>query len=258
MSFALYERQGHVGLLTVNRPEALNALNSEVVAALSKQLEEIARSDVRCVVLTGSGGKAFVAGADIAEMKDINVEQAIEFSNTGNVMMEKLESLPAPVIAAVNGYALGGGCELALACDIRIASEKAVFGLPEVTLGILPGYGGVQRLARLIGLGRAKELAYTARRVQAQEAREIGLVNQVCAPEELMTRCMELAEMIAANAPLGVRSVKEVANGSVGLTLNEARRMEVKSFAHCFGTSDQRMAMQAFVEKRKAEPFQGI
>lgn len=257
MKYILYERREQIGVLTVNRPEALNALNSSVVSELTRTLDEIAASDLRCLIVTGAGEKAFVAGADIGEMKDLKPEEAAEFSIAGNTVMEKLESMPMPVIAAVNGFALGGGCELALSCDIRIASEKAVFSFPEVSLGILPGYGGIQRLAREVGLAKAKELVFTTNRVKAAEALSLGLVCAVVPPETLMDAALEMAGKIAANAPIGVRAAKVVANASVGLPLSESTRLEVKPFSDCFRTADQKEAMAAFVEKRKPAPFTG-
>lgn len=257
MQYLIYDVNDHVGLLTINRPEALNALNSAVVAELSAQLKEIAQSDVRCLILTGAGEKAFVAGADIAEMKDLEPAAAKKFSEEGNEVMEALENLPMPVIAAVNGFALGGGCELALSCDIRIASEKASFALPEVGLGILPGYGGVQRMVRAVGLAKAKELAFTTDRIKAEEALRIGLVNQVVSVEKLTDKAQEMAGKIAANAPFGVRAVKKMANESVGLLLSEATRRESEIFGACFETQDQKEGMTAFVEKRKHEPYTG-
>lgn len=257
MENVLYERQGQVGLLTVNRPEALNALNSSVIQALHEALEEIASSDIRCLIVTGAGEKAFVAGADIAEMKDLSPEQAKRFSEAGNAVMERLENLAMPVIAVVNGYALGGGCELALACDIRIASERSVFGLPETGLGILPGYGGIQRLVRTVGLSKAKELVFTGERLKADQALMMGLVNKVEPVENLMKAALHIAGKIASNAPVGVRYAKQIANRSAGLPLNKASRLEVETFAACFDTNDQRMAMEAFVNKRKPEAFIG-
>jgi len=257
MENVLYEKQGNIGVLTVNRPNALNALNSEVVKELTTILDEIAASDIRCLVVTGAGEKAFVAGADIAEMKDLTPEEAAEFSIAGNIVMEKLEGLPMPTIAAVNGYALGGGCELAMSCDIRIGSESAMFALPEVSLGILPGYGGVQRLARYVGIAKAKELAFTTSRINAEEAHKLGLLNTVVPVGEHIDAAIKMAGKIAANAPVGVRAAKAVANASVGLALSEATRLEVQAFADCFKTTDMREAMTAFVEKRKPEPFQG-
>jgi len=257
MEHVLYERQGDIGILTVNRPKALNALNSEVVSELTSALDEIAASDIRCLIVTGAGEKAFVAGADIAEMQNLTPEEAAKFSAEGNAVMEKLEQQPMPTIAVVNGYALGGGCELALSCDIRIGADNAVFALPEVSLGILPGYGGVQRLARTVGMAKAKELAFTTNRVDAAEALRLGLLNTVVSSEELMEAALKMAGKIARNAPVGVRGAKRVANESVGMTLADATRLEVNAFADCFKTADMREAMSAFVEKRKPEPFQG-
>jgi len=257
VEYLLYEVNDGVGILTINRPQALNALNSDVVRELTAQLDEIAGSDIRCLILTGAGEKSFVAGADIAEMKDCNAAAAEAFSIEGNAVMEKLENLPMPVIAAVNGFALGGGCELALSCDIRLAADNAVFALPEVGLGILPGYGGVQRLARVIGIAKAKEMAFTTNRVKAPEALALGLVNAVVPAAELMEAAGQMAAKIASNAPVGVRAAKKVANDSVGLTLDKATRLECALFGECFNTQDQKEAMTAFVEKRKPAPFTG-
>ena len=257
MRYLLYEEVGHIGVLTINRPEAYNALNGAVIAELTAALDDIAAKTIRCLIITGAGEKSFVAGADISEMKDMNTEQAEVFSAAGNVAMEKLERLPMPVIAAINGFALGGGLEIALACDLRICSENAVFGLPEVGLGIPPGYGGVQRLARIIGLAKAKELAFTADRVKAPEALSLGLVNAVYPLEELMDAAFKLADRIAVNSPMGVWAAKVIANSSIGLTLNKAAGLETPLFGECFGTKDQKQAMAAFVEKRKPGPFAG-
>jgi len=257
MDNLLYEVKGFVGILTIDRPEALNALNRNMIAGLSALLDEIAVSEIRCLILTGAGGKSFVAGADIGEMADLNPEQAEKFSIEGNMLMEKLENLPIPVIAAVNGYALGGGSELALACDIRLASENAVFSLPEAGLGIPPGFGGVQRLARVAGIAKAKELALTTNRVKAVEALSIGLVNAVCPPEGLMDEAMRMAEKIASNAPFAVKAIKQIANESVGVPLVKASRTEARLFGDCFATGDQKQAMKAFLDKKKPEAFTG-
>ena len=255
MSLILYEEKGHVGILTINRPDALNALNKALLLELTIKLDEISSSQIRCLIVTGAGEKSFVAGADIAEMKDYSPEQAEKLSIDGNTVMEKLENLPMPVIAAVNGFALGGGCELALSCDIRLASEKAVFSLPEVGLGILPGFGGVQRLIRVIGVAKAKELVFTGKKIKAHEALELGLVNAIHPHEELFPAASEMADKIAANAPIGVRAAKKIANDSIGLTLNDSTRLEVELFARCYASNDQKQAMSAFVEKKKPEPF---
>lgn len=257
MEYILYETREQIGLLTVNRPKALNALNSVVLSELSELLDEIAKSNIRCLIVTGAGEKAFVAGADIAEMKDLDSTGAKGFSIAGNAVMNKLEQLPMPTIAAVNGYALGGGCELALACDIRIASEQAVFSLPEVSLGVLPGYGGIQRLIRILGLPKAKELVFTCDRLGATDAQSLGLVNKVAPKEELLESAFLMARKIAGNAPFAVREAKRVSNCSIGLNLDEAYNLEADAFAACFEIEDQKLAMNAFLEKRKCEPFTG-
>jgi enoyl-CoA hydratase len=258
MKYLLFEMKGDdIGLLTIHRPEALNALNSEVVAEFKACLADIAGKGLRCLIVTGAGEKSFVAGADIAEMKSLSPEEGKAFSVAGNEVMEALEGFPCPVIAAVNGYALGGGFELALACDIRLASERASFAFPEAGLGIPPGYGGIQRAARLAGLAKAKELIFTAARIKADEALAIGLVNRVYPAEQLLPEALSLAEKIAANAPRAIAAAKSVANGSAGLTLKEATRLESGVFGECFATADQKEAMAAFVEKRPHAPFTG-
>jgi enoyl-CoA hydratase len=258
MNYIRFERRdSFTGLITVHRPEALNALNSALIAELSDTLDEAASLGLRSLVITGAGEKSFVAGADIAEMKDLNPPEAEQFSVAGNRVMEKVEQFPIPVIAAINGYALGGGCELALACDIRLAGERASFSFPEVSLGILPGYGGIRRLVRLIGPGRAKELIFTARRVAATEALTMGLVNNVYPTTELMAEALKCASLINAHAPLGVKGAKTAANNSPYLDNAESIAFEAKLFGGCFGSTDQRGAMGAFIEKRKPEPFTG-
>ncbi|HBN80970.1 MAG TPA: enoyl-CoA hydratase [Ruminococcaceae bacterium] len=259
MSLVSFEskQDNKIGVVTIRRPQALNALNTQVLSDLKQALEEAEKSKVRCLIITGEGEKAFVAGADIGEMKDLTREKAKEFSLTGNRVYHQVESLSAPVIAAVNGYALGGGCELALACDIRIASEKAVFALPETGLGITPGWGGMQKLIRAVGPGRAKEMVFTTHRLKAQDALRAGLVNAVYPAEELMAKCEELALSIAGNAPVAVQAAKRVMNEATGFGLWEAESLEAGYFASCFETADQRQAMGAFVEKRKPEPFVG-
>jgi enoyl-CoA hydratase len=249
--FLKYERKGNVGVLTINRPEALNALNSAVVAEATAYLAELAKTDVRALVVTGAGEKSFVAGADISEMKDLDPKGGQKFSEEGNAMMEAFENFPVPVIAAINGFALGGGCEIALSCDIRLASYKAKFAFPEVGLGILPGYGGVQRATRLLGAGIAKELAFTAKTIDAVEAEKIGLVNHVYDSGDLLREAIKLAETIASKAPFGVRAVKKVANDVIGLPLNKSTRLEAGLFGDCFATADQKAGMTAFVNKQK-------
>ena len=258
MNTLLYESRGHVGILTLNRPQALNAFNSEMVDELLAFFKRLHEAQPRCLIITGAGGKAFMAGADIAEMNALPFEKAVHYyCDASNAAMEAVEQFPAPVIAAVNGYALGGGNELALSCDIRLASENAVFAQPEVSLGIMPGSGGIQRLMRAVGPGKAKELLYTANRLKADEALAVGLVNAVYPKEELMPAALAMAETIASNAPVGVAATKRIANASIGMTLEGSYRLELEAFGGCFKTSDQKMAMTAFVEKQKPEPFTG-
>ena len=258
MNTLLYESRGHVGILTINRPQALNAFNSEMVDELLALFPELVKEKLRCLVITGAGEKAFMAGADIAEMNALPFDKAVHYyCDASNAAMEAVEQFPAPVIAAVNGYALGGGNELALSCDIRLAAENAVFAQPEVSLGIMPGSGGIQRLMRAVGPGKAKELLYTTNRLKAPEALAAGLVNAVYPKDELMPAAVAMAEKIAANAPVGVQATKKIANASIGMTLEDSYRLELKAFGDCFKTSDQKMAMTAFVEKRKPDPFTG-
>lgn len=256
MENVFYERIGNAGVITISRPQALNALNTQTL----KELEEaigMASSDreVYAVVITGAGEKAFVAGADISEMKDLNVFEAREFSILGNGIFRRLELLEKPVIAAVNGFALGGGCELALSCDIRIASEKAKFGQPEVSLGITPGFGGTQRLARVVGVPKAKELIFTGAMIGAEEALSIGLVNKVVPKESLMDEVMAMANKIASNAPIAVKYSKNAINRGLECDMDTALIYEAESFAQCFASEDQTDAMTAFVEKKKLEGF---
>jgi len=252
-----YKKEDFIGELVIAWPEALNALNSVVLAELSAVLDEIKQDDIRVLILTGAGEKAFVAGADIAEMEKLTAKEAVGFCQKGNDVMDQIESLPVPVIAAIGGYALGGGCELALSCDIRLAAEPAVFGFPEVSLGIVPGYGGLYRLSRLIGSGKAKKLIFTAARIRAAEALAIGLVDQLCPKEKLSEEAWALAKQIAANAPVAVKNSKKVINSSMGLTLAESRYLEAEEFAACFNTRDQSDAMAAFLTKSGPVSFAG-
>ncbi len=257
MNTIVYETHDHVGLLTINRPKAMNAFNNEVITELYVCLEALVDSNIRCLIITGAGEKAFVAGADIREMQYLTPSQAAAFSRAGNAVMALMESFPVPIIAAINGYAMGGGCELALTCDIRMASDNAIFALPEVGLGIIPGFGGAQRLARIIGVGKAKELVYTTNRISAAEALAMGLVNHVYSQAELIPKCMEMAQTIAANAPTAVRVAKDVINKSMGMELDQSYGLEVLPFSACFMTKDRQMAMDAFVEKKPRGPFTG-
>ena len=257
MTHILLEKKGNVAIASIDRPKALNALNSEVLNDLNTLVDTVnADPEIRVLILTGSGEKAFVAGADIGEMSELTKAGGEAFGKKGNDVFLKLETLPIPTIAAVNGYALGGGCELSLACDIRLCAETAVFGQPETGLGITPGFGGTQRLARLVGSGMAKQLIFSARNVKADEALRIGLVNAVYPAEELMPAAEKLAETIARNAPIAVRACKKAINEGLELPMNEAILLEEKLFGSCFETADQREGMGAFLEKRKHEPYQ--
>ena len=255
MAFVELEHKGDIAVLTVNRPEALNALNDEVISQLDKVLDSIDPASVRCLIVTGAGQKAFVAGADIAQMSGLTKAEGEAFGKHGNDVFRKLETLSVPTIAAVNGFALGGGCELAMSCDIRLCAETAVFGQPEVGLGITPGFGGTQRMARLIVPGKAKELIYTARNMKAPEALSVGLVQAVYPVEELMAEAEKMASRIAGNAPIAVRACKKAINDGLQVDMDQAVVVEEKLFGSCFETTDQKNAMSAFVEKRKHDPF---
>ena len=246
---------GNVGVLTINRPAALNALNDQVIRELDEALDAIDLDTVRCLVVTGEGQKAFVAGADIGQMSGLTKAEGEAFGKLGNDVFRKLETLPIPTIAAVCGFALGGGCELAMSCDIRLCSDTAVFGQPEVGLGLPPGFGGTQRMARLIGMGRAKELLYTARKVKAPEALAIGLVQGVYPVEQLMEEALKMAARIAGNAPIAVRATKKAVNDGLQVDMDRAIEIEEQLFGSCFETEDQKNAMGAFLEKRKPDPF---
>lgn len=241
-----------IALVEINRPEALNALNPEVLSTLHDTMEELDKTQgVKVIILTGSGEKAFVAGADISAMQSMDSAQAKEFAKFGHRTMNKIASMKAFTIAAVNGFALGGGCELALSCDIRVASTKARLGIPEVTLGVIPGFGGTQRLPRLVGLGIAKELLATGRQVKADEAVSIGLVNAVKEPEELLPYCREMAEKIVANSSSAISYGKRAMDAGVEISLDKALELEIDLFGETFTTPDQKEGMTAFVEKRK-------
>ena len=255
MEYIKLTAEGNVGVLTINRPAALNALNDQVIRELNEALDSIDLDTVRCLVVTGEGQKAFVAGADIGQMRGLTKEEGVAFGKLGNDVFRKLETLPIPTIAAVCGFALGGGCELAMSCDIRLCSDTAVLGQPEVGLGITPGFGGTQRMARLIGMGRAKELLYTARKVKAPEALAIGLVQGVYPVEQLMEEALKMAGRIAGNAPIAVRATKKAVNDGLQVDMDRAIEIEEALFGSCFETEDQQNAMGAFVEKRKPEPF---
>lgn len=248
-----YEVNEHIAKITMNRPKALNALNSEVLDELDKCLDEIkANNDLRVLIITGEG-RSFIAGADIKEMSELGGLEAKAFGNKGLSVFRKIETLPIPVIAAVNGFALGGGCELAMSCDIRIASNKALFGQPEVGLGLIPGFGGTQRLQRLVGQGWAKYLIYSAENIKADKALEIGLVQDVVEVEELEERVNTLAEVIASKAPIAVKLAKEAINQGAQVDIDQAMRIEENAFGLVFTTEDKNIGTQAFINKEKAE-----
>lgn len=255
MNYIKYEQNNFIGVLTIDREKALNALNSQVLSELEEAIDAISIEDTRCLIITGAGEKAFVAGADIAEMSKLTKAEGKAFGEKGNAVFRKIEKLPIPVIAAVNGFALGGGCELSLSCDIRVASENAVFAQPETGLGITPGFGGTQRLARTIGIGKAKELLYTCGKVKADEALALGLVNAVYPADQLMEECLKLAGKIARNAPIAVRAAKKAVNDGIQVDIDSAIAIEAEQFGSCFETEDQKNAMEAFCEKRKPDPF---
>jgi len=250
MAYVRYETEGAIGILTIDRPKALNALNSEVLDDLGAALDGVDLETIRVLILTGSGDKSFVAGADIGEMSTLSKEEGTAFGKKGNDLFRRIETFPIPVIAAVNGFALGGGNEIAMSCDFRICSDNAVFGQPEVGLGITPGFGGTQRLARLVGPGMAKQLVYTARNIKADEALRIGLVNQVTTQEELLSTAKKLASVIAGNAPIAVRACKKAINDGLQQDMDQAVVTEEKLFGSCFETEDQREGMANFLRKK--------
>ena len=255
MEYIVYEQKGSYAVITISREKALNALNSQVLDELNETLDAVNLEEVRCLILTGAGAKSFVAGADIGEMSTLTKAEGEAFGKKGNDVFRKLETFPIPVIAAVNGFALGGGCEISMSCDIRICSDNAVFGQPEVGLGITPGFGGTQRLARLVGPGMAKQMIYTARNIKADEALRIGLVNAVYTQDELMAAAEKMAAGIAKNAPIAVRNCKKAINDGLDADMDEAIVIEEKLFGDCFESYDQTEGMAAFLEKRKVEKF---
>jgi enoyl-CoA hydratase len=256
MDYVTINFDDNVATLTIDRQEKLNALDPQVVEEIGQALLELEAEGPRAIVVTGAGERAFIAGADIGAMSVMSPLEAKRFSEIGHAAMALLDRSPIPTIAAVNGFALGGGCEVALACDIRIAAENATFGFPEVGLGILPGMGGTQRLPRLVGPALAKELIFTGRRISAEEAREIGLVNRVVAEGEALDAARELAAGISDNGPLAVRHAKAAANRSLDVDLISGLEYEADQFALLFATEDAREGMTAFSEKRRPE-FEG-
>jgi len=246
-----------IATITFNRPEILNALNEEVLEEFSNALDEIhANEDIRVLILTGAGEKSFIAGADIKQFLTFNTLKAKSFSEMGRSLMNKLQELPIPVIAAVNGYALGGGCEVAMACDFIYASENAMFGLPEITLGIIPGFGGTQRLPRLVGESMAKELIFTGQMIPAQEAKNMGLANRVCSQEQLMDDVIKTAKIIASKGKVSVRGAKQAISNGMNVDLATGCSIEIDAFALCFTSPDAKEGALAFLEKRTPD-FKG-
>ena len=245
------EEEGKIAILTINRPKVLNALNSEVMEELEKTINNIDTTKIRALIITGAGEKSFVAGADILEMSTQSKKQAELLSKIGNDILRKIETFDIPVIAAINGFALGGGCELAMSCDIRICSDNAIFGQPEVGLGITPGFGGTQRLARLVGMGMAKQMIYTARNIKADEALRIGLVNAVYPQKELLTEAKKLAIAIAKNGANAVKNCKQAINEGLQVDIDSGINIEVKLFGDCFEREEQTEGMKNFLEKGK-------
>lgn len=252
MNTLLFEKQDKVGIIKFNRPKVLNALNLEVLHELWDLLDQIRNDDeVNVVVLTGNHPKSFVAGADIPVMKPMNVQEGKEFAYLGQALLHKIEEFEKPIIAAINGFALGGGTEISMACDIRIASDKAKFGQPEVNLGIIPGFGGTQRLPRIVGRGMGKLIIFTGMMLDAQEALRIGLVEKVVPHDELMNEVMKICAMINAKSPTAVRLAKASINHGLDCDMRTGNRFEAFVFGHCFATEDQPEGMGAFVEKRQ-------
>ena len=249
--------EGAISTLTIQRPEVLNALNVEVLVALKRAADEVrARPEARVLIVTGAGDKAFVAGADIASMRDISLQEARLFASKGHAAMDAIAALPIPVIAAVNGFALGGGCELALACDFIYASDRARFGQPEVSLGLMPGFGGTQRLARRVSVGVARELIYTGAIIDAQEALRIGLVNKIIPGDQLLAEVDKTAQLMASKAPLAIQAAKRVISEGLDNALADGNEIEREAFVACFKTADKAEGVSAFLEKR-APSFKG-
>ncbi len=248
-----YEKQDNIAILTIDRPEALNALNSTVIGELEQAISEVENdASLGCLILTGAG-RSFVAGADIGEQKPLDLAAGRKWGQRGSALLRRIEKLEIPTIAAVNGFALGGGCELALACDIILASEKAKFGQPEVGLGITPGFSGTQRLPRRVGVAKAKELIFSGKMIRADEAEKIGLANAVYAPEALMEGAMEMARSFTKNAPIAVKYSKACIDRGMQMDIDDGIAVENELFAMCFATADQKEGMTAFLEKRPAK-----
>ena len=251
-----YEKQDNIGIITINRPEALNALNTAVFNELEPLVGEIERDATLAALIITGEGRSFVAGADIGEQCPMDLEAGRKWARRGSSVFRRIEKLEIPTIAAVNGFALGGGCELALTCDIILASEKAKFGQPEVGLGITPGFSGTQRLPRRVGVAKAKELIFSGKQIGAEEAKRIGLVNEVYAAEELLNKAVEMAKSFTANAPIAVKYSKACIDRGMQMDIDDGIALENELFAMCFATADQKEGMSAFLEKRKEKHFQ--
>lgn len=250
----IFNLEDGIATITFNRPKALNALNKELLEELAAALDRIAADEeIRVLILTGSGEKSFVAGADITELATFNALQAKIFSQTGHAVIGKLQELDIPVLAAVNGFALGGGSEMALACDFIYASENAKFGLPEITLGLIPGFGGTQRLARLIGMNRTKELVFTGQMISAAEAEKMGLVNKVFPQEALMEEALKTAKTMASKGKVSLRAAKQTINSGMDVDLATGCKIEIDAFALCMASEDGKEGTSAFLEKRPAK-----
>ncbi len=253
----IFQIDDGIATITFNRPEVLNALNEASLKEFSHALDKIASDkDVRVLILTGAGEKSFVAGADITEFLKFNVLKAKIFSETGHGLVGKLQELPIPVVAAVNGFALGGGCEVVIACDFIYASENAMFGLPEINLGIIPGFGGTQRLPRLIGINRAKEMIFTGKMIPASEAHAMGLVNKVCQQDQLMDEVIKVAKALVSKGKVALRAAKQAINSGMDVDLKTGCRIEIDAFTICLASPDAKEGPMAFLEKRKAD-FKG-
>ncbi|MTI65100.1 MAG: crotonase [Firmicutes bacterium] len=256
MGKVILEKKEHIAVLTLNNPKSLNALNVEFMKEISNSIDEVNNSeDIYVLIITGKE-KAFIAGADIKEMLPLSGAETLEWAQLGSDLNTKIENLRIPVIAALNGFTLGGGCELALSCDIRIASEKAKFGQPEVGLGITPGAGGTQRLPRIVGVGKAKELLYTGKIIDAEEALEINLVNKIVPSDKLLDECIDLAKEISKNAQIAVQQTKRAVNRGIETDVNTGLSYELQAFSVCNSTEDKKIGMEAFINKSKEKNFQ--
>ena len=253
----IFQIEEQIATITFNRPEVLNALNEASLKEFSHAIDKVAGDgDIRVLILTGAGDKSFVAGADITEFLKFNALKAKIFSEMGHGIVNKMQELPIPVIGAVNGFALGGGCEVVIACDFIYASENAMFGLPEINLGIIPGFGGTQRLSRLIGKNRAKEMIFTGKMIPASEAQAMGLVNKVCAQDQLMDEVLNVAKIIVSKGKVSLRAAKQAINTGMDVDLKTGCRIEIDAFAICLASPDAKEGAQAFLEKRAAD-FKG-